>query len=898
MINAHLVCETHWDREWYLTKEEFGVKLTRLMDRLIDIVEKTPGYVSFMMDGQTIALEDYLRIRPGKLDRLQAAVASGKIAIGPWYVLPDELLVSGESHIRNWFAGDRVVEQFGRKSNVGYLPDSFGHPEQMPQILKGLGIDTIVFWRGTSNQVKKTEFRWASPKAITEVLGVHMPCGYGNCARLSADMNVTIPRLNAMIDTLRQRSTGDVVLLMNGSDHILPQTDITDIIATFNAAAPADRQILFSTLNSFLEDLGSRSLELETHSGEFRSGDRDMILGGTLSTRVYLKQRNLKVQRAMERCLEPLAAIETLVMPASSHRNGDFADYQKVLWKKILENHPHDSICGCSVDAVHEEMLTRYDCIDQLQDTLTADLFASIEANLLPGTGNGDVQLLHFENSQDRLPAYHEFDVDFDATLVNKVNFEKSIIEDYEPEIRHPAVPVAITARDNLGREIQCALISGHKAYHMDLQDETLPEVYKVNRCRVGLLLPAFDFGLHLIRLQRADLTPALPPTVSGKISNEFYEVEFDPSNAGFRVLDKATGRLHEGVSTVCDLSDAGDEYTYSWVEQEQRFSLDPRHLSSRISICEGMYQEIILEGDLMLPESVTEDRKARSGKLRACPLFLRVRLYNGINRVDFRLEIENTVMDHRLQIEIPSGVLVQSASSSTAFALTERIVESPLPAHWMEYPQDTHPTHGFIHAGTPEYGVSVSSESSNEFESLIQDGQTWLHLTLLRCVGWLSRPDLKARKGNGGWSLPTPGAQCLGRHSFEYGLVYHRGGISQAGSFGLIDRKQHACVPAQLRKAPAGAATPVNPVAFVSDLPPMVRMSAFKLREDGKGLVFRIYSIDTQVRKFVLKLPEMIRRVNAITLDERVIGPMVLHGTSIEVEIRPAEILSFEFLS
>ena len=145
-MKAHMICHTHWDREWYLTREEFRTKLVRLIDGLLDIIDNVPEYVSFMLDGQTIVIEDYLEIKPYNRERLFAALKAGKIICGPWYILPDELLISGEAHIRNYMKGAQVVEEAGKKMEIGYLPDSFGHPAQMPQIIEGLGMNAMIFW--------------------------------------------------------------------------------------------------------------------------------------------------------------------------------------------------------------------------------------------------------------------------------------------------------------------------------------------------------------------------------------------------------------------------------------------------------------------------------------------------------------------------------------------------------------------------------------------------------------------------------------------------------------------------------------------------------------------------------------------------------------------------------
>ena len=68
-----VVSHTHWDREWYLPFEAFRVRLVRMMDALIELFERDPGFKHFVLDGQTVPLDDYLEIRPERretIDRL------------------------------------------------------------------------------------------------------------------------------------------------------------------------------------------------------------------------------------------------------------------------------------------------------------------------------------------------------------------------------------------------------------------------------------------------------------------------------------------------------------------------------------------------------------------------------------------------------------------------------------------------------------------------------------------------------------------------------------------------------------------------------------------------------------------------------------------------------------
>lgn len=369
MTRILVVSHTHWDREWYLSFQQFRARLVEMMDALLALPERESRFTSFTLDGQTVLLEDYLEVRPERRAEIRERVRQRRLLIGPWYTSPDEFLVSAEALIRNLMLGHRIAAEFGEPMKVGYVPDSFGQMAQLPQILQGFGIGAAVFWRGVGDAPGLTEFRWRAPDGST-VLAVHLPEGYGNGADLPAEREALVERLAAVQEHLAAGATTDHLLLMNGGDHKWPQENLPQVLALANEALE-DATLIQGTLPDYIKAIEKDSPPLPTMEGELRCAKYAYLLPGTLSSRMPLKQRNAAVQTLLERWAEPFSAFAELVnwetgnpMDGESPSNLPICQSARPLiwqaWKYLLQNQAHDSICGCNVDAVQRDMEVRF----------------------------------------------------------------------------------------------------------------------------------------------------------------------------------------------------------------------------------------------------------------------------------------------------------------------------------------------------------------------------------------------------------------------------------------------------------------------------------------------------------------------------------------------------------
>ena len=316
-----------------------------------------------MLDGQTVVVDDYLEVRPGARARIEKLVREGRLAVGPWHVLPDEWLVSGEALIRNLRVGLARAERLGGVMRVGYVPDQFGHVGQLPQIFAGFGLPAAVLWRGVGADVDRTLFTWEAPDG-TRLLAVYLMHGYGNAVNLPTDRAALHARLDAEARALAKRSDVSALLLMNGSDHERPQPELPRALRAVRDLDPTRDPAWEAEIGSLAEFVAMASAEapaaLAVHRGELRSGLRAPLLPGCASARAPQKLREFANDRLLTRWLEPLAAWLGAL--------GGDADPERIkfAWRVALENHPHDSVCGCSIDAVHAQMETRFDRVAEI----------------------------------------------------------------------------------------------------------------------------------------------------------------------------------------------------------------------------------------------------------------------------------------------------------------------------------------------------------------------------------------------------------------------------------------------------------------------------------------------------------------------------------------------------
>jgi alpha-mannosidase len=372
-----LVPHTHWDREWYEPFDRFRERLIEMMDVLIELADREPGFAHFHLDGQAALIDDYLEARPARESDVRRLAKEGRISVGPWYTQMDEFLVSGESHIRNLEWGMARARELGAAAPIaGYLPDQFGHIGQMPQILQRGGLGRAVVWRGVPSAVDRTAFWWEGADG-SRVLTEYLAFGYSIGAHVGQCQDAESLRiaLAQAAEWIRPYSPRRRLLLTVGTDHTVPAARLAPLLEDVNRDGGLQAQI--GSLSDYLRSEEPAG-ELPAWRGELRSAARAHLLPNVYSARVDQKRRRGRVEALVERYAEPLAAlVPGFAWPEEELRRA---------WRLLLWNGAHDSVCGCSVDKVARDVDARFDEAEALATQIRDDALQSL-ASRMSATG-------------------------------------------------------------------------------------------------------------------------------------------------------------------------------------------------------------------------------------------------------------------------------------------------------------------------------------------------------------------------------------------------------------------------------------------------------------------------------------------------------------------------------
>ncbi|UPZ33593.1 alpha-mannosidase [Streptomyces sp. LRE541] len=773
--SAVFVPHFHWDREWYEPFQVFRHRLVTALDTVLETAEANPDF-RFTVDGQMAAVEDYLEMRPENRDRVAALVGEGRLAIGPWLILLDEFLCSGETIVRNLRMGWAAAARLGGAMPIGYLPDMFGHVAQMPQILARAGIEHAALWRGVPGSVEGHAFRWRAPDG-SEVRTEFLFDGYDN----GLDVLLVPDRIGRALGDYAEMTADrwgtDPVLAMAGTDHNAPDPHLA---AWLRQASGEGRAITMATLDEYLRE-HVRDEVAAVVTGELRSHVRGNILPGVLSVRLGLKQRMAVAERTVDHAER---------MNALWSRRDD-SPFLSLAWHKIIESTAHDSVVGSGTDETCDQVAAR---LAEAAQTARAvrDAALTEPAGLVPSDGHLVANPLPFERTTlvevevaappagTRLVATA---ADGSAHPVQLVSEAPTVLSDERMDAsRLERVLRRIHRRELFGRLIDHYDLSpGSLVFHLAEVPSGGPFDLLILRKEVAAAAAAHPGEWRVLTLEEARATALVPVRVpaSGLASFRVEPREtpaaapasYAPSTAADRTLSNglvevtvgadgtldiagADGTVLRGVGRLVDGGDRGDSYNYAPPAHDVLVQ-DPAEITVDVVEDGPLRSRLRVTRLYAWPVALSGDRDLRDGRTVPTPVETLVEVRAGEPFVRVSTSFLNQSADHRLRFHVPLPEPVTTSSAAGQFAVTERGLTAE--GGWGEYPLPTFPAGTFVSAGP----ATVLLDHSSEYE-LVGDGSE-LAITLLRAIGSISVNIHPLRDEPAASEIPVPGAQDLG---------------------------------------------------------------------------------------------------------------------------------------
>lgn len=772
----HVIPHSHWDREWYFTTSRSKVYLMKDLGDVLNTLENDPEFKYFMVDAQGSLLDDYIKWRPQDKERISKLVNDGRLVIGPWYTQTDQLVISGESIVRNMYYGMKRCESFGKYMNVGYVPDSFGQSGNMPQIYRQFGIEDTLFWRGVSDDmVKHTDYNWRGDDGSV-VFTTQIPFGYyigGNIPEEPEENEEFWQK--ECLEKAGGRSATRHIYFPNGFDQAPVRTNLPQLVKERNEKDPENEYVI-SCIEDYIKDVKSENPELEEVQGELVIAKHMRIHKSIFSSRSDLKVMNTQIQNYVTNVMEPLLTI--------SYNLGNEYPHEAVaeIWKLLFENAAHDSIGSCISDTANEDVYVRY---KQARD---------IAVNLVE---------LH-----SRLIATNvKNDADMTFTAINTLPQKRKdtvIVKTYVPGGKFAII-------DEKGNDVDYTIIKSR-----DLTDYVLSQTIMLDPSR-KFYVP--DQVLEVTVAIKANDVPALgyvqysidtqkdshKETADKKVlENKYYTIEVE-ENGSLTIVDKANNVTYKNQGILVENGDDGDSFNYSPPRKDMEVFSNESKCTVKISGSD-IYDQAEIHFDMVVPADLDERAE---GKVSVTMLVdMTVALRKDSKVIDFNVKVDNKGLSHRLCVLFDSQIVSAFNYADQQFGLIKRpnYYEKEMKLYmesmnnktekkagiqelanwandqstWQEPPISIEPTQSYVSLTDGKTGIAVIPQGVREYE-VLDDSK--IRLTLFRTYGFMGKENLIYRPGraSGERIIETPAAQLLKEMEFNFGFTSYAGDINDS---------------------------------------------------------------------------------------------------------------------
>ena len=748
-----IIPHTHWDREWYFTTSRSKIYSLNHFKEIFDVLENNKNFSHFLLDAQLSIIDDYLEFHPYDEDRIKKLVTEGKLIIGPWYTQTDQMVISGESIIRNLYYGIERAKGFGAYMKTGYMPDSFGQSAQMPQLLNGFNIKYNTFKRGLGDShYPKNEFYWESPDG-SRVFNMYLD-RYGNFVYFTSETDSLNNLMAKLKEETDRRSLIGTLTLYNGEDQRPIRKNLPEIVEKLNKLNP-DSNFYISTIDNVMEKAENNGFQYDTVKGEMTSGQFSRVHKSIYSTRADLKIKNNKNENLIVNISEPLSSI--------AYKSG-FEYENKVfekVWKLMAENAAHDSIGMCNSDETNNSIEYRNDTVKSLMDNLN-DLKMREIGSAIPEKDIFQFQVYNF------LPYRRS------GVLKTEIFTPFTDVEIYDTDGN--IYETKVLKSDKLEERIKNKMKS-EVGFNTNDNPRWIKENVEIYKTELLIYLKdMLPLGYRTLFMRKKESAGKVYEcsTEMNQIENEILNVRVQ-KNGSIIIKDKKNNLEKEGFLIFEDSGDAGDTYDYSEPYNDRILTSE----NSEIEILEteknSLLNKIKYSVKMNIPHNLTSREQEQDNIQIEFLVTLSLEKDSSLVKVD--IEVENKAIEHRVRVLFKTGIESVESIADQQFGTIRRPVylsevENWQENGWNEKPRTIEPMQSFVSLANEHENVNIITDCVREYQIIGEKFDT-VALTLFRSTPEMGKAELKDRPGraSGMANWDTPDANLLKNLRFNFAI-------------------------------------------------------------------------------------------------------------------------------
>jgi alpha-mannosidase len=591
-------------------------------------------------------------------------------------------------------------------------------------------------------------------------------------------------------------------------------------------------------------------------------------MGDVISSRTKIKRINAQNETILQRLAEPFSAIGWTV-------GGEYlTSALNLAWRYLLQNHPHDNICGAGIDQMEKDMMYRFDQSIIISQGVMRRGLSAIQKRI----NNKDIDINESV-----------------ITVFNPSPFPRSEVVTLSIDLPEKSKYKGFSIRDNEGNALPVAEINREPYGTLVRNLEDISLQLRSERIMLHTLFDAVPaFGYKTYRINREEKDQEKLSVLKGNkqsiatMENEYLKVQIK-NDGSLDILDKRSAHEYKNQHYFEESGESGHAWIHMAPEQDEIITTAGKKAIIEHVETSDLLIRYRIKHVLSVPDGLQgrEGNYHRSDKRKDLNIESLITLRKEQKWIDVETKVDNQVEQHRLRVCFPTNLRAQVSAAEAAFDVIERQIERGPESLYYDKPNPQYPMHRFVDMSDGRIGLAILNDGMREYEAVDNEERT-LCITLLRGFTAMQSPVIDQMDVYPWMKL----SQSLGINEWRYAIMPHPGNW-QKGS--VYKEAEKFTLPLETAQAGKGGGDLPKQLSFVEVLPAEIVLSTMKKCEHRDTLVLRLFNPTATMIPAQIKLHSAIKSAWLTNMNEERRKELNVEDKTVAMSFAPKKIITVE---